>query len=215
MPLTLQDMRDDLRDALGVDSDDLPDIKTDKLINRSWLEIQNDFSLREKDSDITINAVADTREYDLADDHESFIRVTICTAEDLREIPLERVEVDEFAENYNSDPDSNAQPTSYTPRYADKIWLNPTPDKAYFVTVYYKSKLPDITSDPAPQRLYDIILYGAIWRGFMQGGDHNRGVSAKAFQSSLIKDHRPQEDKDEKDSRMAGVEVITEENYHR
>lgn len=213
MPFSLTDLQDDLRDALGQDSDDLPDIKANKLINRSWLEIQNNFNLREKDGIFSILTVDGTFEYALETDHDSFERVTVRDPDSLVETPLDRNTVDEFAENYTQNTNARSKPTTYTPRLGQKLWLNPVPDTEYEITVYYKSILPDITSAVAPQKLYDIILYGAIWRGFFQDGDHNRGISAKSFQSSLIKDHRPQEDKDEKDSRMAGVEVIIEENY--
>jgi hypothetical protein len=213
MTFTVENLQDDIRDALGLDSDDEDGstTKINRLINRSWKEIQNNFPLRAKDDIHSITTVDGTHEYALADDHDSFVRVTVRNPTSLEETTLERIEVDEFAERYNTDEDHRAIPTAYTPREGN-LWLTPVPDEEYEVTVYYKSVLPDISAS-VDQRLYDIILYGASWRGFFNGGDHNRAVSTKALQTSLIKDHNPPEAKDEQDSRMAGVEVIIEENY--
>ena len=47
MGMDLETLRDELREHVGVDSDDLPDPDADLLLNRSFWELMNKFRFRE------------------------------------------------------------------------------------------------------------------------------------------------------------------------
>jgi hypothetical protein len=76
--------------------------------------------------------------------------------------------------------------------------------------VYYKKTLGDIltTGTGLPKGWDEVIMYGAIWRGFAKLGDWNRKQQAKATQAELVGPKKPTKVKELEDTRMAGIAFI-------
>jgi hypothetical protein len=234
MPLSITVLRTELREHLGLDEDELPSTDADALLNRSWWEVMDKFNFREKEAKTSFQTVAGQFEYPMPQGYDalrilsiggsnnnnllggqfylsggSFLNPTI--SDETQHTELERSDDKWYEQNYNDDVDYYGQPVKYY-RYGSGIVLYPTPDKVYNVNVNYLVTLADLSNTnafpPIPQSWHEVILYGAVWRGFMRIGDYNRKQAAQQTQYALINSATPVESKEEFDSSMAGLQFI-------
>lgn len=220
MGLNLAALRNELRASLGVDADDLPDTSltrtsTDELLNRSLWEVTEKFAFREKE--YSTNFVASSaygNKYTLPGNFEALLNVSVQNPDNQRQYDLVRMTRVTYDAEFNSnvsDQCANGQPTGYL-RDNDCIIFWPAPDKAYNIKLRYLLTISDLTdANPnltIPQSWHEIILLGAVWRGFITFGDYDRSERAKQHQLSLIVSSVPVEAKEEFDSHISGVEVM-------
>jgi hypothetical protein len=101
------------------------------------------------------------------------------------------------------------RPTHYSIRGSSFI-LWPNPDDVYDVEVKYLRTLADIqASGPdAPQEWHEVILWGAISRGFFARGDWNRGTAAQNQQALFLQTLDTQETKNQEDHIYSGLRVV-------
>lgn len=187
MGLTLQQMRDKVRKPLGVDEDDLPNTDVDLLLNTSWWEVADIFEFREKETKRSYNTVIGTNSYPVATDIEGLQQVVITDPTSNQHTTLDPMSLLVYESDFVDDTNAQGKPRNYVRRGSEVI-LYPTPDKVYPIIEYYWKTLTDLASGgPAiPQAWHEIIVYGAVYRGFADFGDYNRSRAAKQMQMELI-----------------------------
>lgn len=203
-----------LRKPLGMDSDDLSDADATLLLNRSYWEIIDKFNFREKEVTATFNTEVGVSRYNMPEPFEALRQLAIKDPDSNQHTPLERSSIFEYSQLYNENVESRGMPEKYVREGCfARLW--PTPDAAYTLTIKYWTTLSDFNSaspliqyPEIPQVWHEIIVFGAIWRGFIDIGDFARANQVKAHQISLIDSTSPVEAKEEFDSHTSGVEVI-------
>lgn len=123
--------------------------------------------------------------------------------------PLIRIDDWNMFEIQDDSADMRAQPSRYSTREEELIF-DPVPDQEYIVNIKYLKTLQDIQSSgpEAPQEWHEVILWGAISRGFFARGDWNRGTAAQNQQAVFLQALDTQEDKNEEDHVYSGLRVI-------
>jgi hypothetical protein len=207
MGLTLQQFRDELRDHCGVTTE-WNDTTADGLLNRSFWEVQDLYDFREEEEVVDIPVVAGTSEYTVELDQDAVQNVRILDNNSNDWGPLVFEDNERFTQNLSDRTDARGTPGYYT-RRGNKIVFRDVPDAAYTVRVQYRKTLGDVLSSGTgiPQAWDEVVLYGAIWRGFAKLGDWNRKQQAKAAQAELVGPKKSTEVKELGDTRMAGVSV--------
>lgn len=210
MPLSLQQLRDDLRIHLGVDDIELPNISADLLLNRSWWKVSDNYKFKEKEVTTTIPTIIGTDNYALPADIENIENVQIKDLNSLEWSPLTYRDETRFQADVTDNVSSRAIPEFYTNR-GGRLTIQPAPDAVYSIRVHYVGRLADLVAAgaPIPQAWHEAILYGAIWRGFAQFGDYNRSSQAKATQYELLNTQEPVRERELKaDTQHAGVQIL-------
>lgn|SRR5207302_5728101 len=217
MTLVLADLETELEEHLGLDSTDIGQApwtidRIDLLLNRSFWEIQYKFPFREKELTATFATVAGTRLYSLPVPFESLRQLSIEDLNDFSHSVLQRTTIYDYESRYINNPSGTEQdkPQFYT-REGTGIRLLPTPDKVYTLTIKYQTTLADLSTQNnipvIPQIWHEVILYGALWRGFLRLGDYARAQQSRAHQRELMAEIQPVESKEETDTHLGGLDV--------
>lgn len=177
MALTLQNLRDSLRKALGVDSTELDNTGADLLLNTSFWEIADVFKFREKEVSTEFDTVASTIAYDVEDDLLGLQEISIEDPDSGQHTPLREIMLNDYETNYVNQTSSESKPTHYI-RRSNEILLYPTPDDIYTIKVYYWKTLDDIASGgpDIPRSWHPMIWMNAAHYGFAESGDLNKAV---------------------------------------
>lgn len=206
MSLSLAILRQDLRLHLGMDDLDLPNADADLLLNRAWWMLSSQLRFSEKDAVYTFSTVSGTESYALPTDSDAIQKVILQeSGEDAWDTLTNISDWNMFE---LKDQETEGRPTHYSRRGSNFI-LWPNPDNVYDVRVKYLRTLADIqASGPdAPQEWHEVILWGAVSRGFYAIGDWTRGQQAQAQQSLLIQSLDTQETKEHEDRVFSGLRV--------
>lgn len=215
MTLILADLRTELEEHLGLDDSDLGQApwtidKIDLLLNRAYWAIAYKTPFREKEISSTFQTVAGTRLYAIPSLFEALRQLSIEDLNDNSHLPLQRTTIYDYEKRYINRVEEEDKPLWYT-REGLGIRLLPTPDNVYTITIKYWSSLADLAlpSDmpQTPQIWHEIILFGAIFRGFLRMGDYARAQAAKAHYKELWGDIEPVEAKEEVDTHLGGIDV--------
>lgn len=196
-----------LRRATGININDpdwtVPDLEL--ILNQSWWELLNKFDFREKESAYTITASAGDYTYPVDNLQEAFQSASVLnptTQQSTKLVPMSQAF---FQDNYNENAvlqtQYQAQPELYY-RYNSDIVLYPVPDQAYTITVQMLMTLSDLATGnypDVPREWDEIILYGAVWRVFIETGDVERADSFVNHQARLINNMVPVKSKEESD----------------
>jgi len=195
-----------------MDSTDLSDAAANLLLNRAYWEIADKFPFRAKEVTSNTATVDGTRRYAMPAPFEALRFISIETDDGVH-IKLNRITRVYYETKYVNDPDAEGQPTDYF-REEDDYILYPTPDKVYTVVVGFWSIFDDLSASnitpEMPQVWHEIILLGAIARGWWKLGDYAKAREMRANQLVLINSTAPIEAKEEFDSRMAGIDIPEE-----
>lgn len=214
MPFNLEAMRKKVRKPLGIATTDtdLLDAEIDEYLNLAYWEIQDKFPFREKERTATFVTVAGQRVYNMPEPYEALKSLAIKEADNVsgQFTKLIRMDTDEYENRYNSDETSRSFPTHYTREDCFfRLW--PTPNGVYTMSMKRTITLIDLsdaqTTPEIPRAWWEVIIYGAIWRAFMDYGDFDRSQAIKAHQIALLNSLVPVESKEEQDSREAAVTV--------
>lgn len=210
MGLSVAQLIAKLRKATGQDEDDLPDDDAILQLNISYWEIIDKFPFREKEVRVTFPTVAGVRAYNAPNPFEALRSLAILNPNDNSHKPIDQMAEDRYEQKYDEDTDLQAFPEKYV-REGCQFLLYPTPDAEYIITMRYWTTLADLsdTQNPnIPQSWHDIIYLGALWREYLDIGDHQRMASTIKVQERLINSSVPVEAKEEVNNPRAGVEVI-------
>lgn len=207
MALSLAQLRQDLRDHLGVDESDLIDADADRLLNRSWWPMAAQLRFNEKDAEFSFTTVASQQDYAFPSNSDAVERVVIKDPDTGSWEPLAKI--DDWTMFEKQDEDEDAVPSHYSRRGSEFI-LWPVPDSAYEVRVKYQQTLVDLqASGPGvPQEWHEVILWGAVSRGFFQLGDWARGKEAQNQQAVFLQSLSTQEERETIDRPMVGLRVL-------
>ena len=207
MSLSLAILREDLRSHLGQDSTDLPDAQADRLLNRSWWAIASQLRFNEKDAETSFITVPGTQTYSIPPDSDAIQRVVIQGADDSGVDPL--IKISDWNMFALKDDEDTERPTHYSRRDGEFI-LYPIPDAEYTVYVKYLRTLADIESSgpDAPQEWHEVVLWGAVSRGFFIRGDWNRGNLAQNQQALYLQSLSTQNERETVDRPYSGMKVL-------
>lgn len=207
MSLSLSLLRQDLRIHLGVDSSDLTDVEADRLLNRSWWPMAAQIRFNEKDAEFSFTTVPGQQDYAFPSDSDSVERVVILDPDSNTWEPVAKI--DDWTMFEKQDEDDDSFPAYYSRRNNEFIFW-PIPDAAYNVRVKYQQTLADLqASGPGvPQEWHEVILWGAVSRGFFQLGDWARGKEAQMQQTIYLNTLKTQEEKETIDRPMVGLKVL-------
>ena len=115
MQLDLQTLRDETRDILGVDSDDVDNTKLDMYLNISFSELQDKVKFRQKEVQAEFNTTAGTASYALSTRTTNFswlTRVLIRGSDETEYVPLNRRDYESYSEVLSTDSSLQDTPTS-------------------------------------------------------------------------------------------------------
>lgn len=208
MSYTLALLREDLRTTLGMDSTELDNTATDRLLNRSWWELQSAVRFSEGEGETTLTLVDGTAEYDMPTSDIMAIQSVV-----LQEIDADDynrlIRIDDWNMFAKRDDVDTDVPTHYS-RRNDQLIFWPCPDEAYSVLIKYRKTLQDIqtTGPEIPQEWHELILWGAASRGFDLRGDVNRAQVFRNKQATSINFLKPQEIKETEDLRYSGFKPL-------
>jgi hypothetical protein len=176
-------------------------------LNRTWWALASQLRFNERDAEDSFTTTADTESYTLPVDSDAVQRVVIQDTDSSDWIALKRI--DDWTMFPLKDTTDTAIPSHYS-RRGDDFILWPIPDDEYDVRVKYLRTLDDIqASGPdAPQEWHEVILWGAIARGFFADGDWDRGTKAQAQQALYIQSLDTEEVRETEDRVYSGVRVL-------
>lgn len=215
MGLSLSDLRTELRDHCGVDSDDIDDPTCNQILNRAYWEILNKYPFREAEFTAFFPTVAGQALYSTPTDLMAVRLISIEDPASFQHTPLNRTTQFDYEQTWQNQPSAQAKPTNYL-REDGSIRLLPTPDQVYNMTLkFYKilSDMSDSNSPAIPQEWHEIILFGGVWRLYARLADYQRSAFAKQHQAALIDSTVPVESKEEADSHLSGLDVRRYDNY--
>jgi hypothetical protein len=212
MSMTLQEIRDELRRAAGVNSTTHPDSIIDPFIQRSYWELQDKVDFREKEAKLDFSLVVGTNVYStttLASDFDNIIHLSILPQDSTAWVELDRKDFTYITDNRDDDTDARAQPEYYA-RFGSSIYFIPTPDYAYSVTMVYRKVLGDVgTSGPSiPTVWHEFVFLGALQRLYYTLGEFNRASAVRNERDSLIITTPTTSTKERMDSSRAGISIL-------
>lgn len=217
MSLSLDDMRDLLREGAGnLTEDEMPDDKTDLLLNMSLWEIEDRFDFESKKKRFRFETVQSTSTYSLSNlNSPNSIRSVAIILDDGQRFKLARMTRDWYDENVQLSSDAETQPTKYL-REGDCVFFNVDPDDAYLVEIGLQEGVESLVEGTTettglPRNWDELVVQGAIWKAHYFAEDYNRAEQAANFQVGGVRQAVLQVTKEESDSRYAGLGVLWEE----
>ena len=212
MSEVLETLRQELRVHLGADHIDLPDVDADRLLNSSYWALLDKFPFREKETSTSVNTVIGQNYISVPAELEALTKLSVRDVNG-KYTPLDRMTVDFFESVHvdtTIDTDNMAIPERYL-RRNDQIFLYPTPDAVYPITVYYWELIADMVASQdvsaLPRNWNEIILQGAVYRGYLRLQDQLRANNALQLWNNLVATSSPTEAEEETDSNRAGLRV--------
>lgn len=210
MSILLPQLRTNLRNQLGLEEFELPNSDADELLNRSLWAVMPRFNFREKEKFGVFSTVAGTRQYSIPTSFDGLRHLSVLEPNSEQHIPLKYMDVNEYETVYSEQTSLQAIPTHYV-REANCIRLWPTPDIIYSITIRWWITLADLSDDNTltglPQNWDEIVLYGALWRGYGEkNNDWSRATVAQNFQDKLINEVVPIESKEKINTKYAALQ---------
>lgn len=217
MPLSMALLRSETLVHLGMDATDLDATGTtnlDLLINRSWWDVISQFDFKEEEKIVTFVTVDGTRQYLIqtiigSDIFDAVRQISLLNTDDSSHTVLDEISILEYETNYNEQTSLRAKPSQYF-HNGGYLYLAPTPDDVYTLTVYYKYILTDLSAgNPSiPQDWHESILYGAVQRGQARIRDYESSSIMESKQTREILKRMTTTAKENKENNMASVSVM-------
>lgn len=213
--MDLATMRTRLRARIGnPDIVDVPDADLTRILNSAYGDIADRFRFHKVRKICTFPTVANTQDYGLPSDLLEIIKVRDQTnGRQLRKADY----MDEAGKDERLDSILTQQPTHYL-RYRNFIRLEPTPDGAYTVELFYKAGVVDLSDDadepilPAPW--HEGILKLARHYFYDEKGDVPKSQYALSIYNSWLST-KPVEVDEEKKDLDKGVRIPSLESGRR
>lgn len=206
----------ELRAHLGdLSTTELTQVDALLLLNRSYWELLDKIHFREKEAETTVSTVAGQQDYAVPSPFEAVQLISIQDNNSKVWTNLERL-ADFAFEHEKEDGTAAAQihlrafPVSYM-RYRAQIRLRPIPDAIYTLKIKYWTTLDDLavgTNLTLPPSWHEVVLYGAVHRGFMRLRDFEAAAEFKVMQDNLLSTSQPTVAKEERDSHVVGLQVM-------
>jgi hypothetical protein len=211
MTLHIHDLRDELRETTGMDSDDLTDTVANRYLNLSWWELQDKIKFREKEGIADIATVAGTASYaltsiDAALDNVVSVNILSRVGDDYA--PLRKRDYTSILDGLNTSDSARGVPNEYA-IHANLIYFDPIPDSPYTVRVLFRKTLANLVSGvaPVPQVWHEFIILGAAMRVFRRNGEYQKSAAIRMERDALILITVEDITKETEDFRHAGIQV--------
>lgn len=211
--LNLAAMRRSIRKATGIEDGD-PDLIDDDIdlyCNRALWEVDNKFPFHEKERTVTFDTIIGTRNYDVPKPLDAVQFVAIKDPYSSEFKTLRYMEPFEYNNLYTATTDSNGKPWGYT-REDCFVRLWPTPDAIYSMSLKRLIIIDDLTATnnvaDVPIVWHEILMFGGLWRAFIEIGDLARANQIKNHQIALINSTVDPKSKEIGNDKYAGVEVL-------
>jgi hypothetical protein len=206
-------LRSEIRQHLGVSDADPKwnDDAIDLLANRAFWAVMNKYPFQETKKTALFSTVIGERSYDLPILFEAVRQVSLVEPVTEQHLYLRRMSIFNYEQKYNESVDSRGTPTHYL-RDGGCIILYPTPDAVVEIVLKHwilLDQLDDTNTDFAlPANWFEIIMYGAVQRGFLRARNTAESVNLKNLQASAISDTQAIDQKEAEDTRFYGLEII-------
>lgn len=210
MTIVLDDLRTEVRAHLGVDTDDMSNTVIELLLNRAYWGISERFPAKEKTANFSFSD--GVRKYTCPSPYEAvkMIGVEHDTGKDHKR--LTRITREWYETQYVNDTDAEGIPKEYF-REGDDFIVHPTPDRTYPGIIRYDTIFSDLSDSNVtpeiPQVWHEILMYGAVWRGYDRLGDFVKSAEVLNRQVSLLNSLPTQQEKEETGG-LTGVTVPEE-----
>lgn len=223
--ITISSFRTEVAEHLGDQSSQFGPNVLDDLILRSYWELQNNFKWRATElqsGDVTLPEGSEYLDYTVP--YKAITGVFIYDANTQSWKKLDYVDRDEFYKRRHDAGVMDQMPTHYWQsgdpgNYANdpvlgdqlvtRLWFSPIPDEDYTLNIFFDSLLTDLsdtyTLSPLPKESHELILYGAVFRGFLRLRDFSSYERFKSVQESLLSRYVPETAKAETDWKNARV----------
>lgn len=220
MKLPLSTVRRKVRTPLGIggpdglDQSKMDDIRIDEYVNLSYQDLLDKFAFREKEVVATTSTAVGKRIYAMPDPYDALRQIDILEPNTLQHRRIDPMSVDHYTSVFTEEVSKRGFPTHYV-RESCQFYLHPIPDNIYTLVVRYWGVLADL-SDPTqtisvPSVWMEPIIYGAVYRAFLDLGDINRAEYFQNQQARMVNSIAPTQTKEEEDYHRAGVEVLGRE----
>lgn len=198
----------------GLDSTELSDTDALLLLNRAYWELLDRYKFREKETTATFSIDKGTTFFDIPVPFEAIQLLSIEDVNTFQHSTLDRMSKFEYENLLNLNPDESAQakPKKYLRENAGiRPW--PIPDQCYSLTITYWTTLSDLVNTggnlPGPPQIWgEVILQGAIARGFRKLGDYTRAKAAMDEFERLNTTYELVPSKEAGDTHRAGMNVM-------
>lgn len=187
MSLTVAQMIAKLRKMSGIDITDLADVDVLLNLNISWWEIAGNIEFKEKEQSTSFNTVAGTVLYPAPTPFEAVQYVSVEDPNSKQHTPLRFMDDLEYEQLLVNTTDARGTPTRYF-RKGTNIGLWPTPDSVITIYEDYLMPLADlvVTAPPVAQTWHEPILFGGIYRSFLDVGDRVNAAYFRKEQANMI-----------------------------
>ncbi len=192
-----------------MDSDDLPTTNADRLLNRSYWWLLAKLRFKAQETETSFTTVAEQRAYADVVDVEAVQSIAYHLADGSEDAYDPLIKIDDWNMFPQRDDEVTGRPTHYSRRGDDLIFY-PNPDAAYTVRVKLRATLVDIQSSGTelPREWDEVILMGAVYRGYFLRGDINRSEKFRVEWMSLVNSLPTDEEKEMEDVRYSSFKVI-------
>lgn len=231
--IVISSYRSEILAHLGFEAGGLSNPILDDFTLRSMWELTNNYKWREvegESGEITLTTSTDYLDYAIP--YTAITGVFLKNPDTLQWEKLIYRSRDTFITNKIDDASAEGKPEFYwqsgdTSGYpADpagagtlvtRLYFQPVPDQDYTINIYFERQLTNLsdsyTMSPIPREAHELILYGAVYRGFVRLRDFNSAERMKSFQDHLLSRYVPQEAKEEKDRRHARLSFTPNRPY--
>lgn len=220
MSINVNLLLSELRDHLGgLDTDDLDDDAALLLLNRAYWELLDRYKFREKELTASFPIIAGTAFYQVPQVLEAIQLLSIEDINTLQHTTLDRMTQYQYENLVRNDPADVDKPTRYL-RENNGFRLWKTPDQNYNLVIKYWATLDDLVKGDTvlpgpPQVWHEVILQGAVARGFRKLGDYTRAEAAMVEFERLNSTYELVPAKEAADTHKGGLDVAGYDDvYH-
>lgn len=209
MTIDLDRMRARVRKPLGIVETTDPDLDTaaiDEYLNMSFWEVQDKFPFREKEKTDTFGTMIGQRQYGNPAGSEAMKSFAVIDPVSGKHIPLDWMDSMEHERIANDLTTARGIPQKYLLESGNVV-LWPIPDAVYQIVRKRNIILADLAALNKtlviPQIWIEIVIYGAVWRAYVDFGDIERSTAIKAHQVALINSVTSVAEKEQGDPRLS------------
>lgn len=212
MGLSVQALRDNLRDLTGDDEDDLPDEKANMYLNMAWWELQEKVQFRENESIFEFPLVPGTNTYSpaqIVQRFDSILGIFMRKLEGTQYWKVIKKEYSDLQKEMNISGHFEDAPLYYA-RYNSNIVFLPVPNDVYVCQLQFRSTLQDLADQDViiPQAWHEFIYIGAGIRRFRDLGEYARASNLRTERDALAISLPDDPTKEFVDNSLSGVRVL-------
>ena len=188
----------------------LEDSIQELLLNRAWWAIQEELKLPNNDIYTTFSTVISQSAYAITYPVDAIYDLAYEDADTQTTVPIDEESKETYDKELSTDPTVEGKPEKYHV-FGPNLYIRPVPDAIYVVRIRRKEMLSDLTGSAAvatANSLHEVILLGAVHRGFLRQRDYNSADRIKREFESMLAKFVPTEVKNEANWKYAQVQPV-------